>query len=62
MIRKVLGSISSEVNGFFTLPNPLSSTMALEMSPMNLLQDGSEVKGQQALKAHNLTAICEPFA
>jgi hypothetical protein len=48
----------------FNLPNPSSRTMALvstqsltEMSTRNL----PEGKGRPALKADNLTAICEPI-
>jgi hypothetical protein len=58
-------SIPDEVTGFFNLPNPSSHTTALwptqsltEMSTRNL--PGG--KGRPALKADNLTAMCEPIA
>jgi hypothetical protein len=61
--RKVAGSISVEVNGFFSWINHSSRTMSLdstqllrEMSTGNL----PEGKGRQEFKADNLTAICEP--
>jgi hypothetical protein len=61
---KVAGSIPDEVIGFFNLPNPFSRNMALrstqpltEMSTRNY--PGG--KGLPALKADNLTAICEPI-
>jgi hypothetical protein len=50
--RKVAGSISNEVMGFFTWPNPPT-----EMSTRNL--PGG--KGRPARKTDNLTAICEPI-
>jgi hypothetical protein len=60
--QKVAGSIPDEVNAFFNWPNPSSCTMALrstqplrEMSTRNF--PGG--KGRPALKADNLTAICE---
>jgi hypothetical protein len=58
----MVGSIPDEVTGFFNWSNPSSRTMALgstqpltEISTRNV--PGS--KGQTALKADNLTAICE---
>jgi hypothetical protein len=60
--RKVAGSIIVKVTAFFNWPSPWSRTMALgstqsltEMSTKNL--PGG--KGRPALKADNLTAICE---
>jgi hypothetical protein len=62
--RKVVGSISDEVIGFFNLRNPSSRTMALgstqpltEMSTRNL----RESKGRPVRKPDDLTAICEPI-
>jgi hypothetical protein len=62
--RKVACSIPHEVIGFFNLANPCSRTVALgstqlltEMSARNL-HGGT---GQQARKADDLTAICEPI-
>jgi hypothetical protein len=58
-----VSSILDEVIGFFNRSNPSSRNMALgstqpltEMSTRNL--PGG--KGRPALKADNLTAICEP--
>jgi hypothetical protein len=63
--RKVEGSITDEVTGFFNSPNPLSRTMALalaqplkEMSTRNLPGRG---KGRPVRMADNLTNICEPI-
>jgi hypothetical protein len=60
--RKVAGSIANEFIGFFNLSNPSSSSVALgsthpltEMSTSNL--PGGN--GRPALKADNLTAVCE---
>jgi hypothetical protein len=60
--RKVAGSIPDEDMDFFNLPSPSSRIIALrstqpltEMSTRNL--PGG--KGRPALKADNLTAICE---
>jgi hypothetical protein len=60
--RKVAGSISDEVTGFFDRPNPSGRTLALgstppltEMSVSNLLGG----KGQPARKADNLIANCD---
>jgi hypothetical protein len=62
--RKIAGSITDEVIGFFNVPNPSSRTMALgstqpltEMGTRNL--PGG--KGRPARKSDNLTAICEPI-
>jgi hypothetical protein len=62
--RKVAGSISDQVIGFFNLPNPSSRTMALgstqpltETSTWNL----SGGKERPAREADKLTAICEPI-
>jgi hypothetical protein len=62
--RKVAGSISDEVTGFFNLPNPSSLSMALgstqpltEMSTRNL-HGGKE---RPTLTADNLTDTCEPI-
>jgi hypothetical protein len=62
--RKVDGSISDEVIGFFNLHNPSSRTMALgstqplrEMSTRNL-PGGKERRGR---KADNFTAVCQPI-
>jgi hypothetical protein len=62
--RKVAGSISDEVIGFFSWPNPSSRTVALvstqpltEMSTRNLLG----AKGRPARRTDSLTAICEPI-
>jgi hypothetical protein len=61
---KVAGSIPDLINGIFNLCNLYSRTMALrstqsltEMSTRNL--SGGEAL--PALKADNLTAICEPM-
>jgi hypothetical protein len=61
--RKVAGSNTDEVIGYFNSSNPSSRTMAMgstepltEMSIRNL----PGVKGRSARKADNLTAICEP--
>jgi hypothetical protein len=54
--RKVAGSIL-DVIGFFNWPNPSSRTMALgSTQPLAEMS-----KGRPALKAYNLTAICEPI-
>jgi hypothetical protein len=60
--RKVAGSISDEVTGFFSWPHASSPTMALgstrpltEMSTTNIPRG----KGRPARKADNLAAICE---
>jgi hypothetical protein len=62
--RKVANSIPNEVIEFFNGPNPSSRIMVLaptqpltEMSTRNL--PGG--KGRPALKADNLTVICEPI-
>jgi hypothetical protein len=62
--RNVVVSIPDEVIGFFNWPNPSRRTLALrsiqpltEMSIRNL----PGRKGRPALKADNLTAICEPI-
>jgi hypothetical protein len=61
-IRKVAGSISGEVIGFFNWLNLSSRTMTLRSIlteiRTNNLPGG---KGRQAHKADNLTAICEPI-
>jgi hypothetical protein len=61
--RKVEGSISDVVIGFFNCPNPFNCTVTLgstqpliEMRIRNL--PGG--KGWPAREADNLTAICEP--
>jgi hypothetical protein len=61
--RKVAGSITDEVIGFFNWPNPSSRTMALgstqpltEMSTSNL--PGG--KGRSAREGDNLPNFCEP--
>jgi hypothetical protein len=60
----IAGSISDEVVGFFNWPNPSGRSMVLgltqpltEMSTRNL----SGGKERPALKADNLTIICEPI-
>jgi hypothetical protein len=62
--RRVAGSISDQVIGFFNWPNPSSRTVALrliqhltEMSTRDL----PVVKGRPARKTDNLTTICEPI-
>jgi hypothetical protein len=62
--REFAGSIPDEVIGFFNLRNPFGRTMTLEsthpLTEMGIrnLPGG---KGRPALKAGNLTAICEPI-
>jgi hypothetical protein len=60
--RRVAGSITDEVIGFFISSNPSSRTMTLgsiqpltEKSTTNFRGD----KGRPARKADNFTAICE---
>jgi hypothetical protein len=61
--RKVAGSIPDEVTGFLNWPNPSSRIMALG-STQPLIEMSTRIlpggKGRAALKADNLTAICEP--
>jgi hypothetical protein len=61
--RKFAGSSPDEVV-FYNLPNPSSRTMALG-STQPLTEISTRIflggKGRPALKADNLTAICEPI-
>jgi hypothetical protein len=62
--RKVAGSISNEVTGFFNLPNPSSHTMALESIQSLRETSISNLpwgKRRSAHKGDNLTAICGPI-
>jgi hypothetical protein len=58
--RKVEGSSPDEVSGFFSLPNPSSSTIAVgSIQPRTRNLPGG--KGRSARNADNLTSICEPI-
>jgi hypothetical protein len=62
--RKVAGSIPDEVTGFFNWPNPSSLIMVLgSTQPLTEMSTGNLPggNGRPALKADNLTAICEPI-
>jgi hypothetical protein len=59
-----VGSISSEVIGFFSLPNPSSGTMTLRQTQHLIEASTRNIpggKGRPARKADKLTAICEPI-
>jgi hypothetical protein len=59
-----VGSIPSEVIGFFNLPNPSSRTMALgSTQPLTEMstRDLPGGIGRPARKADNLTTIYEPI-
>jgi hypothetical protein len=61
--RKVAGSSPNELN-FFNLHNPTSRTMTqVWAQPLieTITRNLPGVKGRPALKAENLTAVCEPF-
>jgi hypothetical protein len=61
-IRKITGLSPDEVDFFFSLPNPSSCSMALELSqPLTEMstRNLARGKGQLASKAGNLTATCE---
>jgi hypothetical protein len=56
--------IPGEVIGFFNWPNPSSRTVALgSTQPLTEMstRDLPGGKGRPALKADNLTAVCEPI-
>jgi hypothetical protein len=64
--RKIAGEIPNDVIGFFSLPNPSSSTMTLGSTLRNrneyqVVSWKGGGKWWQARKAENLTAICEPI-
>jgi hypothetical protein len=62
--RKVAGSIHDEVIGPFNLPNPSSTTIALESTQTLTEMSTRNLPGGKwwpALNADKLTAICDPI-
>jgi hypothetical protein len=62
--RKVAGSITDEVIGFFNWPNPSNRTISLGSTQPPTEISTRDLPGGKvwpALKADNLTAVCEPI-